>query len=67
MNFILGLGLSLGIAFMLTYLTFPTMEIFLVFVVITSGLCVISDIFPDWVISLDIIIMSIIIYQRWTK
>jgi len=71
-DILIGIGVTFGFSFLLAKLTSGrrdsiNYELFFIYVVIISSLLVSVNCFPTWVMGLDVIIVSVLIYQRWDK
>ena len=64
---LLGIGLVIGFSFALMKITKGTYEMFFIFTVIISAILIYVGVFPEWVVGLDLIIIAVLIYQRWER
>lgn len=58
---ILGFGLWLGLTFIFTFMTYKTKESFMGYLLIFAGIVVYAGVMPEWVLSLVVIGVVVII------
>lgn len=66
-DILLGIGITVGFAFALMKMTGATFEMFFIYMIIISAILIYVGVFPEWVMGLDLIVIAVLIYQRWTK
>ena len=63
-DWIIGLSLMFGLALVMTKLTFESLSSFFVFLTIFNGFVVYGNLLPLWTLILNIVILSIIMYNE---
>jgi len=61
-EWIIGLGLSFGLAFIFNYLTKNNLRTFFIFFFIFNGFMVWAELLPSWTIVISLIVLVIIMY-----
>lgn len=66
-DWIFGIALMFGLAMVLNYMTFKSMEGFFVFLTFFNIFVVYADLLPMWSVILNIIILSFVMYNQFNK
>lgn len=63
-EWMLGIGIMFGLAFVMTVLTFENMTCFFVWLTIFNGFVVWAGLLPLWTLILCIVILTVVIYSE---
>jgi len=63
-DWIIGLALMFGLALVMNKFTFETLAGFFVFLTIFNGFVVYANLLPLWSLILNIVVLSIVMYQE---
>jgi len=66
-DWIFGIALMFGLAMVLNYMTFKSMEGFFVFLTFFNGFIVYSGLLPLWSLVLNIVILCFVMYNQLKK
>ena len=66
-EWILGIGIMFGLAFVMTTLTFNNISCFFVWLTIFNTFVVWAGLLPLWTLILCIVILTVVIYYETTK
>ena len=61
-EWMLGLGIMFGLAFVMTALTFKNMSCFFIWLLIFSGVVIWAGLLPLWVLILCILLLGVVLY-----
>lgn len=61
-EWMLGLGIMFGLAFVMTALTFKNMSCFFIWLSIFSGVVIWAGLLPLWVLILCILLLGVVLY-----
>ena len=66
-DWIIGIGLMFGLALVLDKLTFESLEGFFVFLTFFNAFVVYGGLLPLWTLVLNIVILSIVMYNKMSN
>lgn len=66
-DWIIGLALMFGLALVLNKFTFESLAGFFIFLTIFNGFVVYANLLPLWSLILNLVILSIVIYNELTN
>lgn len=66
-DWLIGIGIMFGFALSMSYITYGTIESFFAFLTMFSGFVCWSELLPMWVLILNILILTFIMYFSLIK
>jgi len=66
-DWLIGIALMFGLAMILNFMTFKSIEGFFVFLTFFSIFVVYAGLLPMWVVILNVIILSFVMYNQFNK
>jgi len=67
LDWIIGVGLMFGFAFVFNYITFDNILGFLAYMTIFNGFTVYANLLPLWTLILNIIVLVLVMYYESTN